>query len=146
MSPAEQPEIILIQPSWKAYFEYIAVGAVLLFFGGLGIFVFLYMAYQLFSRKYKILPDRIICEKGLLMRTTKEIRIVKIKNVFVSQGYIADKIDVGTVRLYLGEGVQPPFAIKNIPHPQQLEKLIRKYQKDLQPQAAVKPAAATQKA
>ncbi len=123
-------EVILIQPSFKAYAEFIAVAVVLLFYEGIGVLVFAAIWYHQASRRYEIFPDKIVFTKGLVMKTTRTIRIGRIKDIAVRQNSLQRPLDVGDVVLLMARE-EPPLKLSGIPHPVEFSKLLRKYRKDL---------------
>lgn len=144
---ADDDEIILIQPSFKAYAEFIAAGLIFLVYDGLiGVVILLAVWWHKASRKYEILPDRVVYTQGFIMKTTREFRISRIRDLTVKQGPLQKPLNVGNVILLSTQHDEKPLRITGVPHPVQLGKLLRKYYKDLKAAAAAAKAASAEQA
>jgi uncharacterized membrane protein YdbT with pleckstrin-like domain len=128
---AEQQEVILIKPAFKAFVEYIAAGVIMLFYGGIGIFVLLGVWYYTASRKYEVSTEKITIERGLVMKKTQTLNIGRIKDVIVRQGPLQKPFNVGDVRILHNDKTLPILILKGITYPVEFKALLSKYNRDL---------------
>jgi membrane protein YdbS with pleckstrin-like domain len=126
----QETEIILIEPSWKAYTEYLAAAFIMMFYFliiALPVFVFIW--YHKASRAYEIRPDKIIVQRRLLSKSSRVFPIAAIRDVYVTQGVLQKIFDVGNVRVLSSDKNMAPLQINGIPHPVQLRALLLSYRK-----------------
>jgi membrane protein YdbS with pleckstrin-like domain len=134
---APRDEIVIIRPSFKAYSEWLAASLILVFYDRIIMIICLLAIWYLVgTRRYKIAPDRINIEYGLIMKVSKTIRIDQIKNIYVKQGPLQKPFNVGDVRIITSDPLMPRFDIKGIPDPAALKSLLAKYSRRLKEQAA----------
>ena len=103
--------------SYKAYYELWAIGTILLYYAGLGLFVFLYIYLDHRFRRAAITADTIVVEHGIIRKQKSEIRIGAIRKVFVKQNFIQKYFDVGGLKILTNDVETPQIEIKYISDP-----------------------------
>ncbi len=119
------PEIVTVTPTLKAYGEFLAIVVVMLMYDWfVALLVFLGILYHRYRFKYRINADSIVFERGLIMKSTETLQLLRIKDIIVKQGTLQKPLNVGSLRILHGDPTLPPMNIKGIPYPVDLKSVI----------------------
>jgi membrane protein YdbS with pleckstrin-like domain len=137
-----QPEIVTVTPTFKAYGEFYAVAFVLLIYDGPVLFCLILatIAWHRYRFRYHIKADSIVFERGLVMRTSDALPVMKIKEIIVKQGPIQKHLNIGSLRILHSDPTLPNMSIKGIPYPNDLKAVIGRNVRRLREVRAVRKA------
>jgi membrane protein YdbS with pleckstrin-like domain len=122
---------LTVVPSYKAYFELWAIGAILLYYAGLGLFVFLYIYLDRRFRQAVITLDHVTVSHGIISKKYNKIAIASIRKVFVKQNAVQKYFDVGGLKILTNDLETPQIEIKYILDPYGLKSVIARHHKKL---------------
>jgi uncharacterized membrane protein YdbT with pleckstrin-like domain len=131
MPERDKTKALTVEPSYKAYFEFWAIGAILLYYAGLGLFVFLYIYLDHRFRRAFITPETITVEHGIISKKKSKIRIASIRKVFVKQNTIQKYFDVGGLKILTTDTDNPQIEIKYVLDPYGLKTILARQHKKL---------------
>ncbi len=120
-----EPEIVTVTPTLKAYGEFFAVNFIMLIYDWfVALLILIAILWHRFRIKYKINADTIVFERGIIMKTTKTLNIMRIKEIILKQGPVQEFLNIGSLRIVHSDPTLPTMTIKGIPYPADLKALI----------------------
>ncbi len=120
-----EPEIVIVTPTLKAYGEFFAVAVIMLIYDvGVSLIVVLAILWHRYRLRYRVTADSIIFERGLIMRSSETLPILKIKEIIVKQGPVQQQLNIGSLRILHADPSLPAMNIKGIPYPEDLKAVI----------------------
>lgn len=124
MPDQKRKKPVVVAPSYKGYYELWAIGAILLYYSGLGLLLFLYIWADKKFRFYEITPDAIVARTGIIRKSVLEMPLESIRKVFVKQNFVQKYLDVGSLLILSSDAATPRIEIKYIENPEGLKILI----------------------
>ncbi len=94
---------------WPVLFLLAGLKAGLLLVIGVGLAVYLYLAYT--SSEFSVTNKRVLVKVGILSRRSIEILLTKIEGISVNQGLIGRSWDYGTIVVLGTGGTKEPFKM-----------------------------------
>ncbi len=120
------------KPAWKSYWALLLLGLVTLILV-VGFFILLYVAWDRFSRHYKVTSKRVIAKSGLLSKTVDEVNILHIRSINVRQSVFGRILNYGDILIGTAGTGGVEVTFKGISDPVGFKELIVSQNKTPQP-------------
>jgi hypothetical protein len=114
--PAPDTLLVEVRPSWWNFFWH------LLFFWL--VVPFLIAWWRRFSVVLRIYPGRIMLERGLLSKSTREFDARDIRSIEIDQSFLARIIGIGDLTISTAATVDAVENVEGIPDPKGIRDLI----------------------
>ena len=115
-TPAANVPLAEVRPSWWQYFWY------LVFFW---LLIPLLVAWwKRSSVRMRVYPDRIVLDRGLVSKCSRELFIRDIRSVDIDQGLLARLVKIGDLTISTAASADAVEQIAGIPDPKSIRDLI----------------------
>jgi membrane protein YdbS with pleckstrin-like domain len=112
------------------------LAVVLFFIPGMGLFapvglllplagVFVYSRLMRMSSCYRLFPDRLEIDSGILSRKIENVELFRVRDVGLRQGFIGRMADFGDIYLHSTDSSTPDLHVRAVDAPKELYQQLR---------------------
>lgn len=87
--------------------------------GGLWAWLGLLYLARRFAHRYRLTPETFFHQRGILIKSTSPIEIIRIDDIALTQSILERLFDVGTIRILSNDTTDPILVLKGIPKVQE---------------------------
>ena len=130
-----QPVVVWVgQPSLWSYSGALLLGFLLLPFYGFGLLFFFWVAIQRSTAEYVILTGKIFIRVGLLVKSSRELRIADIRSINISRHGIGGLFGIGDVEFSSAASAAGAVVFWGVSNAEQIANIVRAIQDGHAPQ------------
>lgn len=118
--------------SWREFCLSLLLGAVLLFFYGIGLIILLYVLIERFKCLYLVTSYRAACRTGILSRDVSEIDIIDTRDISIHQTLWQRVLKTGDVELSSAGRPGAEVIFKGVKYPEDLVDLVHQRKREIQ--------------